>query len=58
MGARADQARYDAAIELLRARDSLREAYRHGFGTEAHKQRVEAAEKAWDRLQPKGQVAA
>lgn len=42
-------ARWDAALELIRARDDLRELAKLGRSTDEDKWRHDEASKAWDR---------
>lgn len=45
----AHQRRYDAAVELIRAGDDLRELAKLGRSTSEDKWRHDEASKAWDR---------
>lgn len=47
-------ARWAAAIELIRAGDTLREAHAVGWATEAHRLRYVAAEMVWAGLRSSG----
>lgn len=49
----ARHARHQAAVELIRAGDAMRDAARHGAASTRHRQRLLDAEARYDRLTPR-----